>query len=96
MRLGLRTRICPRNTVWRCIVGNTSLPQLKPAFRGDVICFRVFNQVVVVLCSLPAIKDLFEKRAESYSDRPTLPILEMYTLCHYDLQSSAMIITHYL
>ncbi len=63
----------------RYILGNTSLPQLKPAFQGDVICFRVFNQVVVVLCSLSAIKDLFEKRAESYSDRPTLPILEMYT-----------------
>jgi len=63
----------------RYIVGNTSLPLLKPAFRGDVICFRVFNQVVVVLCSLSAIKDLLEKRAETYSDRPTLPILEMYT-----------------
>jgi hypothetical protein len=66
----------------RYILSNTtssSLPQLTPAFQGDVICFRVFNQVIVVLCSLSAIKDLFEKRAESYSDRPTLPILEMYT-----------------
>ncbi|KAI0278793.1 cytochrome P450, partial [Russula aff. rugulosa BPL654] len=45
--------------------------------KRDVICFRVFNQVIIVLCSLSAIKDLFEKRAESYSDRPTLPILEM-------------------
>lgn len=44
---------------------------------GDIMYFRVFNQVIVVLCSLSAIKDLFEKRAESYSDRPTLPILEM-------------------
>ena len=61
------------------ILGNTSFPQLKPVFRGDVICFRVFNQVIVVLCSLSAIKDLFEKRAKFYSDRPTLPIMEMYT-----------------
>jgi hypothetical protein len=62
----------------RYIPGNASLPQLKPAFQGDVIYFRVFNQVIVVLCSLSAIKDLLEKRAEFYSDRPTLPILEMY------------------
>ncbi|KAH9987414.1 cytochrome P450 [Russula vinacea] len=47
---------------------------------GDVICFRVFNQVVVVLCSLSAIKDLLEKRAQTYSERPTLPILEMMDL----------------
>jgi hypothetical protein len=76
----------------RCyILGNASLSQLKPAFQGDVICFRVFNQVIIVLCSLSAIKDLFEKRAEFYSDRPTLPILEMY---HYYSQPSAMMITH--
>jgi hypothetical protein len=52
--------------------------KLKPAFQGDVICFRVFSQVIVVLCSSSAIKDLLEKRGENYSERPTLPILEMY------------------
>ena len=62
----------------RYILGNTHLPQLKPAFQGDVVYLHVFNQTIVVLSSLSAIKDLFEKRAESYSDRPTLPILEMY------------------
>jgi hypothetical protein len=62
----------------RYILGNTNLPQLKPAFQGDVVYLRVFNQTIFVLSSLSAIKDLFEKRAESYSDRPTLPILEMY------------------
>jgi len=62
----------------RYILGNTSLSRLRPAFQGDVICFRVFDQVIVVLCSLSAVKDLLEKRAEYYSDRPTLPILEMY------------------
>ena len=62
----------------RCyILKNNSFPELK-LFQGDVMCFRVFNQVIVVLCSLSAIKDLFEKRAKLYSDRPTLPILEMY------------------
>ena len=30
-----------------------------------------------MLCSLSAIKDLLEKRGETYADRPTLPILEM-------------------
>ena len=62
----------------RYILGNTSLSQLKTVSQGDVVYFRVFNQVIIVLCSLSAIKDLLEKRAEFYSDRPTLPILEMY------------------
>ncbi|KAI0285797.1 CyP450 monooxygenase, partial [Russula aff. rugulosa BPL654] len=44
---------------------------------GDVICLRLFSQVVVVLCSSSAIKDLFEKRGQIYSDRPSLPIVEM-------------------
>ncbi|KAN0107223.1 cytochrome P450 [Russula decolorans] len=44
---------------------------------GDVICLRFFSEVVVVLCSLSAIKDLLEKRGEIYSDRPSLPIAEM-------------------
>ena len=62
----------------RYILGNISLPQLKTVSQGDVVYFRVFNQVIIVLCSLSAIKDLLEKRAEFYSDRPTLLILEMY------------------
>jgi hypothetical protein len=69
---------------------DTCSPKLKSAFQGDVICFRVFNQVIVVLCSLSAIKDLLEKRGEAYSERPTLPILEMYIIIS---QSSAMITT---
>jgi hypothetical protein len=44
---------------------------------GDVICLRIFSQVVVVLCSVSAIRDLLEKRGEIYSDRPHLPITEM-------------------
>ena len=64
------------------------LHKLKFAFQGDVICFRVFNQVIIVLCSLSATKDLLEKRGEIYSDRPTLPILEMYIVSS---RSSAII-----
>ncbi|KAH9971621.1 cytochrome P450 [Russula compacta] len=47
---------------------------------GDVFCLRVFGQVVVVLSSLSAIKDLLEKRGEIYADRPGLPILEILEL----------------
>ena len=58
---------------------DTCSRKLKSLFPGDIMCLRVFNQVVVVLCSSVAIRDLLEKRAQSYSERPTLPILEMYT-----------------
>ncbi|KAI0253721.1 cytochrome P450 [Lactifluus subvellereus] len=37
---------------------------------GDVMCLRVFDQVVVVLSSSSAIKDLLGRRGEMYSDRP--------------------------
>ena len=62
----------------RTILETPVRPQLKTAFQGDVICFRVFSQVVVVLSSLSALKDLLEKRGQTYSERPPLPIAEMY------------------
>jgi hypothetical protein len=49
---------------------------------GDVICLRVFNQVIVVLCSASAIKDLLERRGETYSDRPYFRIAEMYIVLY--------------
>ena len=76
----------------RYILRNTMFPQLRSTLRGDVICLRVFTQVIIVLCSLSAIKDLFEKRAKSYPDRPTLPILEMYALYYLILLFAIMII----
>lgn len=45
---------------------------------GDVLSFRVFGKVIVVLNSLKANKDLLERRADIYSDRPVIPIVEMY------------------
>jgi cytochrome P450 len=39
-----------------------------------VLYLQVFGQGIVVLCSLPAIKDLLDKRGEIFSDRPTLPM----------------------
>ena len=44
---------------------------------GDVLSFRVFGKVIVVLNSLKANKDLFEKRGEIYADRPVVPIFQM-------------------
>ncbi|KAH9975190.1 CyP450 monooxygenase [Russula compacta] len=44
---------------------------------GDILSFHVFGQVIVVLNSIKATKDLLEKRGDIYSDRPVIPILEM-------------------
>jgi len=44
---------------------------------GDVLSFHVFGKVIVVLNSLKANKDLLERRADMYSDRPVIPIVEM-------------------
>ncbi|KAI9441802.1 cytochrome P450 [Lactarius indigo] len=43
---------------------------------GDVVCLQIFGQVVVVLCSPTAIKDLIEKRGEMYADRTPFPVFE--------------------
>ncbi|KAH9952752.1 cytochrome P450 [Russula dissimulans] len=44
---------------------------------GDIISFHVFGQTIVVLHSIEATKDLLEKRADIYSDRPAVPIYNM-------------------
>ena len=46
--------------------------------KGDVLSFRVFGRVIVVLNSLKANKDLLERRGDIYSDRPVIPIFDMY------------------
>ncbi|KAH9994258.1 hypothetical protein BJV77DRAFT_319574 [Russula vinacea] len=54
--------------------------QLNTAFQGsDIICLRIYSRVIVVLCSLSAIKDLLEKRGQNYSFRHPPPISEMYS-----------------
>ena len=45
---------------------------------GDILSFHIFGQVIVVLNSFRATKDLLEKRGDIYSDRPVIPICEMY------------------
>ena len=39
--------------------------------------FRIFGQVIVVLSSFKAAKDLLERNGEVYSDRPVVPFFEM-------------------
>ena len=51
---------------------------LTEGLAGDVLSFQVFGTVLVVLNSLNATKDLLERRATIYSDRPVIPIVEMY------------------
>lgn len=45
---------------------------------GDILSFHVFNRVIVVLNSVKTSKDLLERRADIYSNRPVLPSNEMY------------------
>jgi hypothetical protein len=45
---------------------------------GDVVSFHVFGKVIIVLNSLKANKDLLEKRGDVYSDRPVIPIFQMW------------------
>jgi len=45
---------------------------------GDVLSFHVFGKVIVVLNSFKTNKDLLERRADIYSDRTVIPIIEMY------------------
>ena len=68
----------------RCDILGTTI-QLNRASPGDVIYLRSFSQVIVVLSSFSAIKDLLEKRGEYYSDRPRMPIVEMYVLWRLQL-----------
>ena len=76
--VGLRTKPCPRNTVRQHSRDINSIHLSYSDLPGDIVYLQVFGQVIVVLSSLPAIKDLLEKRGEKYADRPLLPILEMY------------------
>lgn len=48
------------------------------ALAGDILFFRVFGRAIVVLNSVKTTKDLLERRADIYSDRPVLPSVDMY------------------
>jgi hypothetical protein len=72
----------------RNILGTTASPQLNRASLGDIICLRALSKVTVVLSSFSAIKDLLEKRGDYYSDRPSVPIVEMYVAKHFQFTMS--------
>ncbi|KAI0279677.1 cytochrome P450 [Russula brevipes] len=75
----------PGPPCWPVIGNLLNIPKFSPwatyadmsKKHGDIMCFRVLGQVIVVLCSSAAIKELLEKRGESYSDRPRIPIFEI-------------------
>lgn len=45
---------------------------------GNILSFRVFGKVIVVLNTLKISKDLLERRSHIYSDRTVPPSVEMY------------------
>jgi hypothetical protein len=47
------------------------------AMPGDILSFRVFGKIIVVLNSAKVAKDLLEKNGDIYYDRPVIPIHEM-------------------
>jgi len=54
---------------------------------GNILSFHVFGNVIIVLNSIKATKDLLEKRGEIYSDRPVIPFYEMCAL-RFSVRSS--------
>ena len=55
---------------------------------GNILSFHTFGHVIVVLNTADAAKDLLEKRAAIYSDRPALPLYELCVIkfCTQDFQ----------
>jgi hypothetical protein len=47
---------------------------------GNIMSFRVFGQVIVVLNSVKVAKDLLEKNGDVYVDRPAIPFYEMWVV----------------
>jgi hypothetical protein len=52
---------------------------------GNIISFRVFDRVIIVLHSVKASKDLLERRSDIYSDRPVIPIFAMFVFSISDV-----------
>ena len=60
------------------MVYSTVMGRLTEGMAGDILSFRAFGQVIVVLNSIKVNKDLLERRPDIYSDRPVIPIFDMY------------------
>lgn len=61
-----------------CFVTGEPMTERITPLAGDILSFRVFGRVIVVLNSVKTSKDLLDRRADVYSDRPVLPSAEMY------------------
>ena len=44
---------------------------------GDIIHASAFGNHVVVINSLKMAEEIFERRAQLYSDRPAIPVVEV-------------------
>ena len=54
---------------------------LLNVYTGDLVYYKVFNQGYLMVASMERVRDLFEKRSEIYSDRPTWTMLtEVYVV----------------
>ena len=58
---------------WLLVTSNHSLP-----LAGDIVHASAFGNHVVVINSFEMAEELFERRAQLYSDRPVIPIVELY------------------
>jgi len=58
---------------------------------GDILCLHVFGKVIVILNSVKATKDLLEKRGDIYSDRPAIPMYEMYVFLEFSVLAWCLI-----
>ena len=47
-------------------------------FQGDILHASAFGNHIVVINNVELATELFEKRAQLYSDRPVIPIAEVY------------------
>jgi hypothetical protein len=47
---------------------------------GDILSFHILGQVIVVLNTAKAAKDLLERRGNVYPDRFAVPFIEMWVL----------------
>ncbi|KAG6872170.1 hypothetical protein C0995_012445 [Termitomyces sp. Mi166 len=45
---------------------------------GDVVQLKILGQSIIILNSVEAAVDLLDKRSANYSDRPTLPVIELW------------------
>lgn len=63
---------------------------------GDIVHASAFGSHVVVINSLKMADELFERRAPLYSDRPVVPIAELYASLSIDLSMTDLNIQSWL